>query len=199
MISPENIRNIWAVGRNYTDHAKELGNAVPSSPLIFLKAGSTLVSGHKVPVSRLDIEVHHEIELVLQFDQNLNISHMGLALDLTDRAAQNILKAQGQPWTLAKSFKYSCPVSPLVAVSSVSDLSDLEIELKINGDIRQAGKTSQMIFSLPVLVDFVKKHVPVCPGDLLLTGTPSGVGALKVGDKLEARLGNKLQQKWEIT
>ena len=86
-----------------------------------------------------------------------------------------------------------------MAVSSLSDLSDLEIELKINGDIRQAGKTSQMIFSLPVLVDFVKKHFPVCPGDLLLTGTPSGVGALKVGDKLEARLGNKLQQKWEIT
>lgn len=197
MISSDKIRNVWAVGRNYADHAKELGNAVPSSPLIFLKAGSTVVTSQDLNLSSLGIETHHEIELALQFDDSLKISHFGLALDLTDRAKQNELKAQGQPWTLAKSFKLSCPLSPMRPLKSLQDLKNVDIELRINGEVRQKGNTSQMIFALPALVEFVLENFPVCPGDLLLTGTPSGVGALKSGDLLEAQLGD-IHQQWNI-
>lgn len=198
MISPENIRNVWAVGRNYADHAKELGNAVPTEPLLFLKAGSTITTGSVVRLPHSEFVAHHEIELALQFDQNLKISHVALALDLTDRAKQNELKAQGQPWTLAKSFKFSCPLSKTLAISSLDELKNLDIVLKINGQVQQKGNTAQMIFGLQSLVDFVLLHFPVCPGDLLLTGTPSGVGPLKKGDQLEAALGNLFTHQWTV-
>ena len=129
------IQNIWAVGRNYAEHAKELGNEVPSKPLIFLKAGSTsTIAAHELHLPSWTSELHHEIELALQFDENLQIDEACIALDLTDREMQNQLKAKGQPWTLAKSFKGACPLSAFFPVNDLEDLSNLDLILKVNND-----------------------------------------------------------------
>lgn len=194
------IRNIWAVGRNYADHAKELGNAIPESPLIFLKAGSTAVFDQTVKLPDWSVDVHHEIELALQFDSSLNVCAFGLALDLTERHFQNQLKAKGQPWTLAKSFTASCPLSSFLPVQNLDELANLDISLKRNGKVVQSGNTSQMIFKIPELIAFVKAHFPVCEHDVLLTGTPAGVGKIDRQDLLEGNLSGakSLQASWSI-
>jgi acylpyruvate hydrolase len=191
------IQNIWCVGRNYAEHAKELGNEIPTEPLIFLKAGSTAtLSSKDLHLPFWIEEVHHEVELALQFDENLQIDEACIALDLTDRAKQNSLKAKGQPWTLAKSFKEACPLSPFFPVNDLEELKKLDISLKIQGEIRQQGNTEQFIFGLERLLDFVRQHFPVVPGDLLLTGTPSGVGPIRRGDVLEAEIKGKMKHTW---
>lgn len=193
------IQNVWAVGRNYAEHAKELGNEVPTEPMIFLKAGSTTtLAAKEIHLPSWTQEVHHEVELALRFDDNLQIEEACLALDLTERAKQNQLKAKGHPWTLAKSFKESCPLSPFFPVSDLEELKKLDLVLKINGEIRQKGNTSQMIFSLEKLIDYVRHHFPVVPGDLLLTGTPAGVGPLQRGDHLEAEIQGKMKHSWNV-
>lgn len=193
------IRNIWAVGRNYGEHAKELGNEVPTEPLIFLKAGSTAVlSENKFSLPTWATNVQHEVELALKFGKNLMITEAAIALDLTERDKQTELKNKGLPWTLAKSFTNSCPLSPFFPVASLDELSELDIVLKVNGNCRQQGNTQQMIFKLPALIEYVKNHFPVCEGDLLLTGTPSGVSQIIRGDTLEAEIKNKITWKWEV-
>jgi acylpyruvate hydrolase len=191
------IRNVWAVGRNYADHAKELGNKVPTEPMIFLKAGSCAVFGAEINLPAWAHEIHHEVELAVQFGEDLSLVSYGVALDLTERKIQNHLKSNGQPWTLAKSFLNACPISKFTAIKSLEDLKKLPISLEVNGEERQKGSTSDMIFSLEKLVDFIKVHFPVCPGDLLLTGTPSGVGPLRRGDKVVAQLG-AIRHTWNV-
>ena len=191
--------NFWCVGRNYADHAKELGHAVPSEPMIFLKAGSCLVEGPEIRLPAWPGEIHHELEIALQFSTSLNFAKMALALDLTDRVAQNRLKEKGQPWTLAKSFRGACPLSPAVPFR---DPRALHLQLLVNGQIRQDGLGKDMIFDAATLKSFVLERFPVVPGDWLLTGTPAGVGALKPGDRLEASLSEKetriLQTEWHV-
>jgi 2-keto-4-pentenoate hydratase/2-oxohepta-3-ene-1,7-dioic acid hydratase in catechol pathway len=191
-------RNIWAIGRNYAEHAKELGNEVPKEPLIFLKAGSSAVFASELTLPAWSQEVHHEIELALCFDNQFKIQSAALALDLTERHFQNLLKAKGSPWTLAKSFTGACPLSDFFPVKSLDELSALDIRLFINGELRQSGSTSQMIFSLQQQIDYVRAHFPVCAGDLLLTGTPSGVGPIKRGDRLRGELVGKMTKEWTI-
>ncbi len=193
------IRNIWAIGRNYAEHAKELGNEVPTEPLIFLKAGSTAVMNTAdFALPNWATDVHHEVELALLFDDQLKIHKAAVALDLTERTLQAKLKAKGSPWTLAKSFTNSCPLSDFFPVSSLEELAKLDISLTVNGDLRQKGNTSQMVFSLEKQIEYVKAHFPVCPGDVLLTGTPSGVAALKPGDALVAEIHGKVQKRWIV-
>lgn len=195
----QQIRNIWAIGRNYAEHAKELGNEVPTEPLIFLKAGSTAVmNSDTFSMPPWTMDVHHEVELALRFDENLKIHQAAVALDLTERTLQAKLKAKGSPWTLAKSFTNSCPLSDFFTVHSLDELKALEITLTVNGELRQKGHTSQMIFSLEKQIEYVLSHFPVCPGDVLLTGTPSGVAALKRGDELVAEIHGKIQKRWRV-
>lgn len=193
------IRNIWAIGRNYAEHVRELGNSVPTEPLIFLKAGSSAVlNASEFSLPGWCHDVHHEIELALRFDEHLKITQAAVALDLTERTLQGQLKAKGSPWTLAKSFTHSCPVSDFFAVSSLEELKNLDLLLNVNGEVRQFGNTRQMIFSLEQQIEYVLKHFPVCPGDLLLTGTPAGVGALRVGDEVEAEISGKVRKTWKV-
>lgn len=186
------IQNIWCVGRNYADHAKELGNAVPSEPLFFLKAGSAITQGETLALPEWIKDLHYELEIAFQFGNDRRFSHIGLALDLTERTLQSQLKAKGQPWTLAKSFQGSCPVSALLPLSgspdSLNGSSEWALQLKVNGELRQDGKSSQMLFSPEILREFALRHFPVVPGDLLLTGTPAGVGPLHPGDRLDGEL-----------
>ena len=192
------IRNIWAIGRNYADHAKELGNSVPAAPMVFLKAGSTAVFSGEIILPTWTQDVHHEVELGLIFDDTLEISRACLALDLTERKRQGEAKSQGAPWTLAKSFTGSCPLSAPFLFSDLNELQNLDLELKINGEIRQKGNTRDMIFPITTLIDYVRNHFPVCPGDLLLTGTPSGVGPLLRGEFVEAQIPGKISHRWLV-
>lgn len=193
------IRNIWAVGRNYSEHAKELGNEVPTTPLFFLKAGSTAsVAADEIILPAWSEDIHHEIELALQFDDELQVRKACIALDLTERKKQSELKAKGQPWTLAKSFTGACPLSAFFAVGSWDELQDLSLVLKVNGEVRQEGSTAQMIFPPKKLIDYARQHYPVCSGDLLLTGTPAGVGPLRPGDFVEAEITGKIAHAWNV-
>jgi acylpyruvate hydrolase len=193
------IRNIWAVGRNYADHAKELGNAVPSRPLVFLKAGSSAsVNSTEIELPYWTEEVHHEVELALKFNSYLKVVEGAVALDLTERKEQTEAKKAGQPWTLAKSFHNACAVSAFFTVKNLDELKDVRIRLWINDELKQEGRTSQMIFPLETILDYVKLHFPVCPGDLLLTGTPAGVGPLKAGDRVKAEIEGLITHTWKI-
>jgi acylpyruvate hydrolase len=178
------IRNLWCVGRNYADHAKELGNDLPKKPLIFLKAGtSTLQSGFPLFLPKWSKDVHHEVELALQFGDNLKIHRACVALDLTLRDIQTELKAAAQPWTLAKSFKNATPLGNFF---DWDPEMDLRIRVAINGETRQETSTRHMIFNIPHLAEYVCEHFPVTAGDLLLTGTPQGVGPILEGDEIIA-------------
>lgn len=191
-ISHHLTKNIWAVGRNYAEHAKEMKAAIPDKlkqqPMLFLKAGSCLSTSSKIKLPSWSTEIHYELELAYLIDENLNFSHVTMALDLTARDAQNIAKQKGWPWTLAKSFKDSCPVGNWISLSDIQDQKNLEFELLMNNKTAQIGQFSEMIFNPLELLEFTKIHFPVAPHDILLTGTPSGVGALTSGDILTAHL-----------
>jgi 2-keto-4-pentenoate hydratase/2-oxohepta-3-ene-1,7-dioic acid hydratase in catechol pathway len=175
------IQNIWCVGRNYSLHAKELNNPIPERPMFFLKSGACVVfPWEKIKLPSWSKNIHFESELALKFDQNLELSHYTYALDLTARDIQAQAKAKGHPWTLAKSFSQSCPIG---------DFFEYHEEVKffescLNGKRVQTGKIADMIFPIGVLKKFVLEHFPVQPGDLLLTGTPAGVGKIDGGDEI---------------
>lgn len=194
------IQNIWCVGRNYAEHAKELNNPVPSEIMVFLKAGSTAsVDASTITIPAWCQELHHEVEVALQFDQNLNISHGFIALDLTDREAQNKLKKAGHPWTLAKSFKGATTLAKCFEVTNLESLKNLPLKLWVNDELKQNGNTQDMIFSYEQVIAFIKEHFPVMPGDLILTGTPSGVGPFKRGDTVKANIGDFGTHSWVVS
>lgn len=180
---------------------------LPTTPVIFLKSGSSISSGSVIHLPAWSKEIHHELEIAFWLNEDLEFSHFTLALDLTARDAQSEAKKNGLPWTLAKSFIDSCPLGPWLEVSSVPNLKSLELELKINGETKQLGSAADMIFSPETLLKYIKMHFPVAPHDVLLTGTPSGVGPLKSGDKLEAILRDKTRSsnqpllvcQWDVT
>ncbi len=191
------IRNIWGVGRNYLDHALELGNTPPPTPMIFLKAGSC-ITPESEPIKLTADCIHYETELAVQLGDDLSPKSLALALDLTHREAQTEAKKTGYPWTLAKSFRGACPLSRFVEFSQVKAFEELEFLLKINGEMKQHGFSKNMIHGLPRLIAYIRENFPIVPGDLILTGTPKGVGALKPGDVLEAEIKNLLKAQWTI-
>ena len=182
---------IWCVGRNYAEHAKELGNEVPKEPLFFIKSPACLHLDPLIPYPSSVKSLHFELEIALSLDESLSPDKIALALDLTDRVQQNESKAKGQPWSLAKSFKNSCPLSPWTSFDTQENYS---LELLIDGQNRQKGSVSEMVFKPEQLISYLKLHFPVQPGDILLTGTPSGVGELKKGQVLKSLLKNSKQQ-----
>ncbi len=194
------IRNIWGVGRNYTDHAKELGNQVPSEPMIFLKAGSSAsVNARDIELPWWSEEVHHEVELALKFSPSMKIVECAVALDLTERKKQTEAKKSGLPWTMAKSFDNACAVSAFFAIRNLSEVQDLRLRLWVNDELRQEGRTSQMIFPCEKLISYITNHFPVCAGDLILTGTPAGVGPLAVGDRVKAEIEGQITHSWVVS
>jgi acylpyruvate hydrolase len=187
-MNPKLIRNIWAVGRNYADHASEMKADIPKTPMIFLKAGSSINTRPSIQLPSWSKDVHHELELAYWIDDQLKLSHISLALDLTARDAQAEAKSKGQPWTLAKSFTGACPVGSWISLSEINQIDALQFELKKNKEVVQSGFAKDMIFKPQFLLEHVKKHFPVVGSDILLTGTPAGVGPLKSGDVLTAVL-----------
>lgn len=186
---------IVCIGRNYGDHAKELGNAVPDEPVVFLKPPSALIPrGGPIKLPAFSKDVHHEIELVFSIARRRGravADRVTIGLDLTARDVQQELKEKGLPWEKAKSFDGSAYVAEdFTAVESfpVNGGHYLEFMLKKNGHVVQSGHSGQMIFDVPTLIENVERYMTLETGDLLFTGTPAGVGPLHSGDRLEGYL-----------
>lgn len=193
------IRNIWAIGRNYLDHAKEMGNEPTTQPMIFLKAGSSAtVNSTEIILPWWTEEVHHEVELALKFSPSMTIVECAVALDLTERNLQSEAKKAGQPWTLSKSFDGACPVSAFFTIRHFEDLKDCTIRLWVNDVLRQEASLNDMLFKPQQIVDYVSERFPVCAGDLVLTGTPAGVGALRPGDLVKAQIEGQITHAWIV-
>jgi len=187
------VGNIYCIGRNYIDHAKELGNSVPTEPVVFLKSTSSLRGlKDKGQVAFPDESFHHEAEIVIVVKDVETksqctwdaVSHIGLGLDLTRRVVQTHLKDQGLPWTRAKSFLGSAIVSPFIPKSAFASLDDISFELTVNDELKQSGTSRDMIFSIPDLLAAIVELNPLREGDLVFTGTPAGVGPIQAGDRM---------------
>lgn len=183
--------HIWAVGRNYAGHAQEMKAEVPKQPFFFLKAGSCLETSTKIALPAWSNDVHHELEIAFRLDENLQFSHLTLALDLTARDAQSAAKAKGLPWTLAKSFKGACPLGSWISLNDIQSLDSLSLTLHKNKELVQKGQLRDTLFNPQQLLKYVLEHYPAEPNDIILTGTPEGVGPIKSGDLLEAHLLNE--------
>lgn len=182
--------DIYCIGRNYVDHAKELGNDVPTSPVVFLKSYSALRSLGSGPMGFDYAHYDYEAEIVLKITKTVKMGQkpglsaageVALGLDLTRRDIQKELKAKGLPWTLAKSFKGSAIVGDFIP-TPVSPESNLEFTLETGGELRQTGSPRLMIFSFDFLVDYLASFNDLNQGDLIFTGTPKGVGKIKKGE-----------------
>lgn len=190
---------VVCVGRNYMAHVHELNNATPEQPVLFIKPDTCLCdleAGVTLPVGLG--ECHNEVEIAVLIGKTLTQANQtealdaiwgyGIGLDLTLRDVQSDLKAKGLPWERAKAFDNACPVSGFVDKSQVSALEDLHCELTVNGSLRQSGGVAQMIWQpLSLLVD-ISRQFTLKPGDIVMTGTPKGVGPLYSGDKLYVEL-----------
>ncbi len=199
-------RNIFCIGRNYADHAKELKNEVPAEPIVFLKPVSALCfSGATVTLPAQSARVDHEVEIVVAIGRSQSewgggprivesralewVAGYAVGIDLTARDLQEKAKAKGLPWAIAKGFDGFAPVSQFVAPGQVGALADLEFQLEVNGELRQQGNTRDMLFSIPRLISYLSEIFTLSTGDLIFTGTPKGVAPLHAGDVATARLG----------
>lgn len=192
-LAPVDPRKILCVGRNYAAHAKELGNEVPAEPLLFLKPSSALIGhGGAIVLPPQSVRVEHEAELGVVIGRTAR--HVAADDALTyvfgytgvgDITARDLQKSDGQ-WSRAKGFDTFCPVGPDVVTGL--DPSNLAVRCRVDGELRQDGTTSQMMFSVPTLIAYASRMMTLEPGDLLVTGTPAGVGPLTRGQKLEIEI-----------
>ncbi|MBK9097071.1 MAG: fumarylacetoacetate hydrolase family protein [bacterium] len=194
------IGKIICVGRNYAEHAKELGNEIPEKPVLFLKPASGLIySGEQIIHPDYGNELHHEVELVLLIGETVKkaskaqsekaIIGYGVGLDMTLRDVQDGLKKKGHPWTLAKCFDTSAAISDFVLKKDCQLKADEKLELKVNGVIKQSDTLKSMLFKPAEIVEYISSVMTLEKGDLIFTGTPAGVSRVNRGDRLEAKLG----------
>ena len=178
------VRQIFCVGKNYADHVVEMGGDVErSEPVFFTKAAETIVqTGQSIPFPPNTENLHYEVELVVAIGPD-GIFGYGVGLDMTRRDIQATAKTKGGPWARAKNFQHSAPCSALTPASDV-DLTDAHITLRKNGDIVQHSALEKLIWSVEEIVEYLAQDMDLQAGDLIYTGTPAGVGPVKVGDEL---------------
>ncbi|WP_420235164.1 fumarylacetoacetate hydrolase family protein [Pseudomonas sp. ABY48] len=190
------VGKVVCIGRNYAEHAKELDNPVPTEPLLFIKPGSCVVpleGGFSIPADRGS--VHYEAEIAVLIGKPLSprpsaeevldaISGFAPALDLTLRDKQAELKTKGLPWEVAKSFDGAAVLAPFVSSGTFADLTDIPVRLTINGEVRQDGNSSLMLNPIVPMIQYMAGCFSLQAGDVILTGTPAGVGPLNAGDEL---------------
>jgi 2-keto-4-pentenoate hydratase/2-oxohepta-3-ene-1,7-dioic acid hydratase in catechol pathway len=193
------VGTIYGIGRNYSDHARELGNPEPSEePVVFLKAASSIRGLENGVVAYADQTLHYEAELVVRIGQIVAlgtepqgwsaIDAVGLGIDLTHRDKQSELKAKGLPWSLAKSFTGASIVTPMVAAQTWNGITDFQFKFYLDNVLRQQGDSRNMIFSIPHIIRFLSKTNNLLPGDLIFTGTPAGVGPISPGQTFRLEL-----------
>ncbi|UOR13565.1 fumarylacetoacetate hydrolase family protein [Halobacillus amylolyticus] len=188
------IRNIYCVGRNYVEHAHELNNQVPTSPLLFSKPTHSLVkaNGEEITLPSDRGAVHYEAELVIRIGQPYKkgmkvdelVDRMALGIDFTLREVQSELKKKGHPWLLAKGFPNSAVLSEFIDFPGVEECKKSNFSLMLNGEQVQLGTIQHLIFDLQTLIDYTALHLGLGEGDVIFTGTPQGVGKVSDGDEL---------------
>ncbi|UNU73242.1 fumarylacetoacetate hydrolase family protein [Moraxella nasovis] len=178
------INTIYCIGRSYVEHIHELGNAIPDEPLVFLKPNASIVTGDTITLPDYSNDVHHETELVLLIGDNTTITGVTVGLDLTARDVQSIAKQKGLPWTKAKGFKNACWLGTFKPFKE----GVYELFLSVNGEIRQHDTTDKMMYSFREVIQYLDGIYGLKKGDIIMTGTPKGVGKLVHGDKLEIKL-----------
>lgn len=196
---------IICIGRNYVDHAKELNNPVPTTPLFFCKPDTAILpKRNPLYIPDFTKDLHHELEIVVKICKlGKNISpkfahtyynEIGIGIDFTARDLQRECKEKGLPWEMAKAFDNSAPLGrKFIPISQFDDINNINFHLLKNGEMVQQGNTKDMIFSIDQLIAHVSKYFTLKLGDLIFTGTPAGVGPVQIGDKLEGFLeGEKL-------
>jgi 2-keto-4-pentenoate hydratase/2-oxohepta-3-ene-1,7-dioic acid hydratase in catechol pathway len=191
---------IICIGRNYAAHAKELGNEVPDSPVIFCKPDTALLKNEEhFYYPDFSNEIQHELELVIRIQKmgkkiqkqfaHLYYNEISVGLDFTARDKQNELKQKGLPWELAKAFDGSACIGKFIPFQNHAN--GIEFSLKKNGELVQTGNSNLMIHSFDEIISFVSQYFTLKVGDLIYTGTPAGVGKIDIGDKLEAWIGDE--------
>ncbi len=193
---------IICIGRNYAAHIEELKNEKPGQPVVFLKPDTALIKG-EAPFYYPDFStnIHHEIELVLKISKegkyiqpqfaHRYFEEISLGIDFTARDLQDQCKAKGLPWEIAKAFNGSAPIGNFKPVSEFSDLKNIDFHLEINGEVKQKGNTSLMLFDFATIISYVSQFFTLKKGDLIYTGTPAGVGPVQTGDQLIGFIGNE--------
>jgi acylpyruvate hydrolase len=193
---------IIAIGRNYAAHIEELNNERPSSPVVFMKPDTALLKGG-APFYHPEFsnDIHHEVELVLKINKegkyikkefaHKYFDEIGLGIDFTARDLQQKCKEKGLPWEIAKAFNGSAPIGDFLPVSEFPDLNNITFHLDINGETRQKGNTSLLLFDFGVIISYVSQFFTLKVGDLIYTGTPAGVGKVTIGDHLEGFIEGK--------
>lgn len=193
------VGKIIGIGRNYAKHASEQGSSVPTRPVFFLKPATTVLhDGGTVRLPEMSERVDHEIELAVVMGRTGKdipearwkdfVLGYGILLDMTARDLQDEAKKKGEPWALGKGFDTFTPISTILDKRRVADPQALELQLRVNGELKQHGHTKDMVFSVGQLVTFLSTIMTLERGDVIATGTPEGVGPVKRGDRLEARI-----------
>ena len=200
------INNIYCIGRNYVEHAQELGNRVEEDPVVFSKPNSALIVGNTITLPTFSQDVHYETELVIRIsapafqiepDQaDAYYDSVAIGLDLTARDLQADLKSKKLPWLLAKGFNGSCYVSDFVAKQTVPQ--PIHFGLAINDKTVQQGVSSEMVFSIKQIIAFISRYIALQPGDIIFTGTPKGVGKLESGDTLRLTLEGEMMAELQV-
>ncbi len=195
--------SVYCIGRNYARHIEEMKSQKTKQPVVFLKPRSSLLFDKgTIQIPSISKNVHHEVELVLLIGKKLKkadkkqalsaLKAIAVGLDMTARDIQSDAKTKGLPWTLAKGFDTFAPIGNFTKYSDNIDLENIDIKMSVNGEVRQSGNTSSMLFSSVELISYLSNNFTLTPGDLIFTGTPEGVGPVKSGDVLEASIQNGL-------
>lgn len=207
--APIKVGKICCVGANYASHNREMGRTKNIEPILFLKPPTALVrDGGTIRMPRFSAEVHHELEMVLLIgkagkriaveDALEHLMGVAVGLDLTARDLQHFAKEHGKPWAVAKGFDDSAPISDFIPLDESIDPGNLILTLQVNGRQRQRADTSEMISGVAALISFTSQFFTLMPGDLLFTGTPEGVGLVKVGDRLDLDLNGKITASFTV-
>ena len=205
------VHRIYCIGRNYADHAKEMGMPVDrETPMFFCKPNDAIVpDGSFIPYPPATQDFHHEVELIVALqsgginivkaDALRHVYGYAVGVDLTRRDLQSMSKSKGWPWDTAKAFDRSAPISSIRPASKSGHPLRGKLSLEVNGSVRQQGDISEMLFGVPQIIHELSKLFELKAGDLIFTGTPAGVGALKTGDQFLARMENIGELKGAIT
>ncbi|MFH2094160.1 MAG: fumarylacetoacetate hydrolase family protein [Bacteroidota bacterium] len=194
---------IFCIGRNYADHAKELNNPLPEKPVFFMKPDTALLrNNNPFFIPDFSNDLHYEAEIVVKIcrvGKNIReqfahryYKEVAIGIDFTARDLQNECKEKGLPWEICKAFDYSAPISPFIQLKETGDINSIYFSLDINGKRVQEGNTGNMIFSVDRIISYLSRFFTLKMGDLIYTGTPAGVGPVKIGDRLRAAIGDKI-------
>jgi 2-keto-4-pentenoate hydratase/2-oxohepta-3-ene-1,7-dioic acid hydratase in catechol pathway len=200
---------IICIGRNYAEHAKEMNAPVPTEPVLFMKPETALLQKNEpFYYPEFSKDIHHEVELVLKISKmgrhiepqfaNRYYDEIGIGIDFTARDIQAKCKEKGLPWEKAKAFDHSAPIGKFLPKTKFPLMDDIRFHLDVNGKKVQQGTTEDLLFSFDHLISYVSKFFTLKKGDLIFTGTPEGVGPVKIGDRLEAYIGQEKLLDFEI-